>query len=62
MNYPLLLSAKGIVMDGVHRIAKARLLGHEDIAAVRFPEDPQPDQVKYSAQAVNFRGRDESNG
>ena len=44
LSYPIILSAKGIVMDGVHRIAKAWLLGLEGIKAVRFAEDPEPDQ------------------
>ncbi|HVK04446.1 MAG TPA: hypothetical protein VM490_13295 [Armatimonadaceae bacterium] len=44
---PVILSAKGIVMDGVHRIAKAWLLGQEDIAAVQFARDPEPDHVVW---------------
>ena len=43
-NYPVILSAKGHVMDGMHRIAKAWLLGHETIEAVQFDEDPEPDE------------------
>lgn len=44
LSYPIILSAKGLVMDGTHRIAKAWLLGMEQIQVVRFPEDPEPDQ------------------
>jgi hypothetical protein len=32
-------------MDGGHRIAKARLLGQSEIAAIRFETDPPPDSV-----------------
>ena len=32
-------------MDGRHRVAKALLLGLEEIEAVQFEEDPQPDHV-----------------
>ena len=32
-------------MDGIHRIAKAWLLGHETIDAVRFSEDPSADRT-----------------
>jgi hypothetical protein len=32
-------------MDGGHRIAKAWLLGLEEIVAVRFETDPAPDSV-----------------
>ncbi len=30
-------------MDGMHRVAKALLLGHKEIKAVKFAEDPPPD-------------------
>src|SRR6185437_10215759 len=44
-DHPVILSRDGRVMDGMHRICKALLLGHEDIEAVRFVEDPEPDYV-----------------
>lgn len=31
-------------MDGTHRVAKAYLLGHPDIKAVRCPRTPEPDE------------------
>ncbi len=43
-DYPVILSAQGHVMDGMHRIAKAWLLGLETIKAVQFDEDPEPDE------------------
>ena len=43
-RYPVILSAQGHVMDGMHRIAKAWLLGQETINAVQFTEDPEPDE------------------
>jgi hypothetical protein len=45
LAYPIILSADGRLMDGGHRIAKAYLLGHADIAAVRFGVDPEPERV-----------------
>jgi hypothetical protein len=44
-DYPVILSRDSRVMDGMHRICKALLLGGEHIEAVRFAEDPQPDYV-----------------
>ena len=44
-SHPIILSAKGIVMDGVHRIAKAWLLGMTTIQAVQFAQDPEPDAI-----------------
>lgn len=42
LNYPIILSADGSVMDGRHRIMKALLEGRKTIKAVRFPETPAP--------------------
>ncbi len=43
--HPVILSRDGRVMDGMHRICKALLLGRADIEAVRFERDPDPDYV-----------------
>ena len=43
LEYPIILSANGRVMDGMHRVAKALMLGHDKIHAVQFKEDPPPD-------------------
>jgi hypothetical protein len=44
LSIPIILSADGHVMDGMHRVAKAWLLGLTEIQAVQFPQDPEPDQ------------------
>jgi hypothetical protein len=43
LGFPVILSADGRVMDGMHRIAKVFLLGQTHVNAVRFPSDPEPD-------------------
>ena len=43
--FPIILSADGSVMDGMHRVAKAALLGRTTIEAVQFSDDPAPDYV-----------------
>jgi hypothetical protein len=43
LSYPIILSADGSVMDGMHRVAKAAREGRDSIEAVRFPADPDPD-------------------
>ena len=43
LSYPIILSSDGRVMDGMHRVCKAVLLGHLAITAVRFTTDPAPD-------------------
>jgi alcohol dehydrogenase YqhD (iron-dependent ADH family) len=45
LSFPIILSAGGAVMDGMHRVAKAALQGRDTIDAVRFVEDPEPDHV-----------------
>lgn len=45
LSFPIILSAGGAVMDGMHRVAKAALQGRNEIEAVQFDEDPDPDYV-----------------
>jgi len=42
LSYPIILSPKGDVLDGMHRICKAFLLGMEEIDAVQLTEMPAP--------------------
>jgi hypothetical protein len=43
LSYPVILGVDGRVMDGMHRIAKALLLGRETISAVQFKTQLEPD-------------------
>lgn len=43
LNFPIILSSDGRIMDGMHRVAKALLEGRRTIEAVRFRQDPEPD-------------------
>ena len=45
LDSPIILSADGRVMDGMHRVLKALLNGLQSIEAVRFGRDPEPDFV-----------------
>lgn len=45
LKYPIILSKEGRVMDGMHRLIKALLLGLKTIKAVQFKEDLKPDYV-----------------
>ncbi len=45
LSFPIIISAEGRVMDGMHRVAKAVLLGQTTIEAVQFPDDPEPDYI-----------------
>jgi hypothetical protein len=54
LAYPVILSADGRVMDGMHRICKALLLGHDSIAAVRFLDDPDPDHIGIQPEDLPY--------
>ena len=42
---PIILSADGGVMDGMHRVGKALLEGRDTIEAVQFELDPEADYI-----------------
>jgi hypothetical protein len=54
LRWPVILSADGGVMDGMHRIAQALRLGHTHVAAVRFAIDPAPDHVGITPDALDY--------
>jgi hypothetical protein len=45
LSFPIILSARGEVMDGRHRVVKAALEGNQVIVVVQFESDPAPDYV-----------------
>jgi hypothetical protein len=45
LSYPIILSAAGGVMDGMHRVVKAARQERRTIEAVQFDVDPEPDHV-----------------
>lgn len=54
LEYPIILSADGRVMDGMHRVCKALVLGRETIKAVRFPSDPTPDHINVPMDELSY--------
>jgi hypothetical protein len=45
LQFPIVISAEGNVMDGMHRILKCYALGKVKVKAVRFLTNPKPDLV-----------------
>ena len=45
LAYPIILAADGALMNGRHRVAKAKRQGRSEIEAIQFAEDPTPDFV-----------------
>lgn len=54
LAYPILLCARGRVMDGMHRVARAYLDGAQDIAARRFEVTPPHDHVNMAPEALSY--------
>lgn len=45
LTYPIIRSASGAVMDGMHGVSKALAQGRDFVDAVQFASDPSPDYV-----------------
>ena len=54
LSFPIILSATGSVMDGMHRVAKAVLRGDTEINGVQFPEDPEPDHIGLGPEDLPY--------
>ena len=54
LSYTIILAADGAVMDGMHRVAKAVLAGHDHIDAVQFDRDPEPDFVGIGPDDLSY--------
>ncbi|HEX2475103.1 MAG TPA: hypothetical protein VHK01_10170 [Lacipirellulaceae bacterium] len=54
LSFPIILSVDGRVMDGMHRVAKAVLLGRTTIEAVQFPDEPKPDYINVNPNELRY--------
>jgi hypothetical protein len=54
LAYPIILSADGRVMDGMHRVVKALMAGRDTIAAVRFELQPEPDHRHCRPEDLSY--------
>ena len=54
LSFPIILSSDGRVMDGMHRVAKAAMLGHVAVAAIQFEIDPGPDYVGIDPRELPY--------
>ena len=54
LDFPIILSSNGRVMDGMHRVAKAYLQAREHIEAVQFEVDPDPDYVNHDVDSLPY--------
>jgi hypothetical protein len=49
LRWPVILSPDGDVLDGMHRVSKAWILGVAEVAAVQLAVMPPPDEVIVGA-------------
>lgn len=56
LSYPIILCASGRVMDGMHRVAKAKLLDLPNIQAVRFDQTPTADFINLDEDELDYEG------
>ena len=45
LSFPIIVDPSGRVMDGMHRVCKALMLGNETILTVQLNELPEPDFI-----------------
>ena len=53
-KYPIIVCADGRVMDGMHRVAKAKLQGQLTVKAVKFEVTPKPDFINVDANDLEY--------
>lgn len=54
LSYPIILCASGRVMDGMHRVAKAKLLDLPNIQAVCFDQTPIADFINLDEDELDY--------
>lgn len=54
LSYPIILCADGRVMDGMHRVAKAKLYHQTYISAVQFEQTPEPDFINVDEADLEY--------
>lgn len=54
LSYPVIRSADGRLMDGMHRLVRALREGQSQIRAVRFPVTPPPDHINVDLDDLPY--------
>ncbi|APC96402.1 hypothetical protein [Francisella frigiditurris] len=54
LDYPIILSKDGRVMDGMHRVCKAIILGEKEIKVFQFKEDIPPDYINIDINELQY--------
>lgn len=54
LKYPIILSAEGRVMDGMHRVCKAFINNADTVSAVLFEVNPAPDYIDADIETLPY--------
>ena len=54
LKYPVIMCPGGRIMDGMHRVCKALILGEKTIKVKKFDELPTPDFINVSADDLPY--------
>ena len=54
LSYPIILCSQGRLMDGMHRVGKAKILGKDLISVVQFNVDPKPDFINIDEDDLTY--------
>jgi len=54
LKYPIILSAEGRVMDGMHRVCKAFINNSDTLSAVQFAANPAPDYIDAAIESLPY--------
>ena len=58
LSYPVLLCKDHRVMDGMHRLCKASMLGHEHIKAKIFQDDVSPTYINIHPKDLKYKNKE----
>lgn len=58
LTFPIILGSDGRVMDGMHRVVRALLEGHQTISAVQFDVHPDPDYKNCEPSQLPYPDND----
>lgn len=54
LSYPIILCSQGRLMDGMHRVGKAKILEKDLISVVQFDVDPKPDFINIDEDDLTY--------
>lgn len=54
LSYPIILCPEGRIMDGMHRVAKAKMLNILHISAVQFKQMPEPHFINIDESDLSY--------